>query len=779
MAERLVIALAITEKSTSERIENFLPKIDIPFQIHDRVINIDELLEIKRKNEINLIFLDLTFFSAKDKSSFYQIQSLFSNTSIIVITQPNDYHSVVEFMQMGAHGFLDKEITDKYMFECVVIQALDRLSVQKSLQESQRKLNNLMDNLPGVAYRCSNDAQYTMELLSAGCKSLTGYDPVDLLDNQHLSFNQLIHPDDRNMVWETIQKAVEKKQGYGIEYRIQTKEGFEKWVWEQGNAVQSGNGKTMLEGFITDITERQLRENQMRALIAISETIQKNLAEENLTDRIIAIMTEHFFLKNALLTLWSNTKNESFVQSAFNDWVWLKFEPVNLGSCFEQIEYAEKAVTVINSKNLQSESFPLLVEGREQNLAFIPLSSGQKSFGLLVLDRQQDYSENEKLVFLVITDMLTTALEHASLFKRTETQLHRMESLHTIDQAITGVFDLNIINNLIIQEAIKNLRADAISILHLNRLTNTLDCVETAGFKTQHIKGARIPISTSIAGKVLLDRKNAMIPDLTHEKTALFVNRRFHDDNFQAYFAAPLIVKGEPQGVLELFFKKYFYPDEDWVSFFNILSAQAALAYDTCRTFKELQKIKHNLSDSYQSALSTLTRSLELVEVESPGHAQRVASATLNLAKKLGVQKDALANIERGALLHDIGKIGILDEILLKKGDLNKAEWAQIKRHPEIAFELLSGVRLLRDALEIPYCHHENWDGSGYPRGLKGDEIPVAARIFAVIDSFDAIQSDRPYRKGKSREEAINFLINQKGKRFDPVIVDKYLSTMS
>jgi HD-GYP domain-containing protein (c-di-GMP phosphodiesterase class II) len=229
---------------------------------------------------------------------------------------------------------------------------------------------------------------------------------------------------------------------------------------------------------------------------------------------------------------------------------------------------------------------------------------------------------------------------------------------------------------------------------------------------------------------------------------------------------------------MELFFRHIFYPDQEWLKFFESLATQAAVAYDSYHTFSDLQKVKQNLANTYNAALETWSKSMELTNIESRGHIQRVTSQTLKLAKELGVDENKLPNIERGALLHDIGKLGILDEILLKKGKLTDTEWHEIEKHPVIAKDLLSGVNLLKDAIDIPFCHHENWDGSGYPQGLKGQAIPMSARIFAVVETYDALLSDKPYRKAWKKEKVIEYFIKEKEKKFDPKIVDAFLSTL-
>jgi HD-GYP domain-containing protein (c-di-GMP phosphodiesterase class II) len=249
-------------------------------------------------------------------------------------------------------------------------------------------------------------------------------------------------------------------------------------------------------------------------------------------------------------------------------------------------------------------------------------------------------------------------------------------------------------------------------------------------------------------------------------------------ENFKSFFAYPMVIKGETIGVMEVYMRKVFYPDRDWDVFLEALATQAAVAYDSFKKYSELQRMQQNTSASFRSTLETWSKSLEMHDLESEGHIRRVTNDTIRLARALGMDEGKLPDIERGALLHDIGKIGIMDEILLKKGDLTDEDWKEIKRHPQIARDLLSNVKLLEDAMDIPYSHHENWDGSGYPQGLKGEEIPLPARIFAVVDTFDAMTSPRPYRNAWTKTEAIHYLIEQKGKKFDPQVVDLFIDQL-
>ncbi len=169
---------------------------------------------------------------------------------------------------------------------------------------------------------------------------------------------------------------------------------------------------------------------------------------------------------------------------------------------------------------------------------------------------------------------------------------------------------------------------------------------------------------------------------------------------------------------------------------------------------------------------------LDLKDKETEGHSRRVTEMTISVARKMAMKNEDLAHVRRGALLHDIGKMGIPDGILLKPGKLTDEEWEIMRRHPSYAYEMLLPIAYLRPALDIPCCHHEKWDGSGYPRGLKAEQIPLAARIFAVVDVYDALTSDRPYRPGWTKEQALKHIREQRGRHFDPRVVEIFLQEM-
>lgn len=192
-----------------------------------------------------------------------------------------------------------------------------------------------------------------------------------------------------------------------------------------------------------------------------------------------------------------------------------------------------------------------------------------------------------------------------------------------------------------------------------------------------------------------------------------------------------------------------------------------------------LQRSNMELALAYEATVEGWVRALEMRDRGSEGHTQRVTELTLRLAHEMRVNDEQLVHIRRGALLHDIGKLGIPDAILFKPGALSEEEWRLMRQHPVLGYNLLAPIMFLRPALDIVYCHHERWDGSGYPRGLKGEEIPLAARIFAVVDVWDALVADHPYRPGTPRDEAIAYIKEQAGEKLDPQVVTAFLKIIN
>jgi putative nucleotidyltransferase with HDIG domain len=406
----------------------------------------------------------------------------------------------------------------------------------------------------------------------------------------------------------------------------------------------------------------------------------------------------------------------------------------------------------------------------------VPLLVGDRVVGAMVVQSHQesDFRPAQKQLLELLASQAAIAFENSRLYDQAQRRMKRIASLREVDRAISGTVDLQTTLEVLIGQLSSTLDVDAAAVLLFQPSMQTLEYVVQRGFKTEAARPDNLLLGESPAGKTALRRRLIHIRSLTEyeiEGTDYLVQQ-----GFETYLGVPLIAKGDLVGVLEVCQRSRKEISQEWLDFLEALADQAAIAIDRLNLFNDLNRTNLELIQAYDATIEGWARAIELRDVVTEGHSRRVEEMTVKLAARMGVNEKALAHIRRGALLHDIGKMAIPDSILLKEGKLNEEEWGLMKKHPVYAYEMLSRIDFLRPALSIPYAHHEWWDGSGYPRGLSGEEIPLEARIFAVVDVWDALQSDRPYRKAWSEEKTLSYLREQAGTQFDPQVVEIFLN---
>jgi response regulator RpfG family c-di-GMP phosphodiesterase len=384
-------------------------------------------------------------------------------------------------------------------------------------------------------------------------------------------------------------------------------------------------------------------------------------------------------------------------------------------------------------------------------------------------------SQEEISAMAMLAERVSLALENARLFEAAQRNLQRLASLRSIDMAISSSLDINLTLGLLLEQVTEQLEVHAANVMILDQETQVFHNGARRGFHTSALEHTTLNIGEGYAGRAALERGTIIISHLTDDTSIFHKSPQFSKEGFCAMVCTPLIAKGKVTGVLEVFHREPLKTDPEWIGFLETLAGQAAIAIDSIQLFNHLQRSNTDLISAYHATIEGWSRALDMRDKETEGHTQRVTGTTMRLAKELGVSEAELIHVQRGALLHDIGKMGIPDSILLKPGPLTDAEWEIMRKHPEFAHELLSSIHYLQPALDIPYCHHEKWDGTGYPRGLKGEQIPLSARLFAVVDVWDALTSDRPYRTAWSPEKALSLIKEEAGKHFDPQVVKVFI----
>ncbi len=382
--------------------------------------------------------------------------------------------------------------------------------------------------------------------------------------------------------------------------------------------------------------------------------------------------------------------------------------------------------------------------------------------------------QNEPLVFTIITDI--TSRKKSEM--KVELQLQQMTGLREIDTSIISGEDIEDTLNKILDQGVYWLKAQT-TCMNLG--------IASGDHKSQTFLRGK-----ELINKRFLDEDTTEIRNFTRERNSVIVNeedfsrlpkkmKEFYETNqIRSHFRVPIVVGNWTRGIFDIFLSEPLQEDaSDWILYAETLAGQAALAITNHDLISGLQEKNDELLEAYEGTIFGLGHALEIRDKETFGHSERVLELSLKVAEVLHFTDEEISNFRRGVLLHDIGKIGIPDSILLKPGPLDEDEWKVMRLHPVYAYELLKGVSFLKNALDVPYSHHERWDGSGYPQGLTGEGIPVSARIFSVVDVWDALTNDRPYRKAWTSEEASQYLTDNAGVQFDPKIVEIFLSILS
>ena len=660
----------------------------------------------------------------------------------------------------------------------------ERKQLEEKIIESRKLYQSVVDTQQEMVARYLPDTTLTF-VNDAYCR-VFGKRRSELLDKKYLMF---IPHESHEDELASIKRLHPTQPSDTREFEVTLPDGSTVWQhWTDVGFFNESGELIEIQGTGYDITERKQAEDEARyqaqrteALLRISSHLNAELELDTVRSIICEEACSALHMQmSAYLRYDSDTRLFHLAASiGLPEEVARTFEPLS-----------QDDIDVLLNKLGKSGVIPDLAAVPELFFAQTLLSHGIQSsaysfvdrdgltLGILIIgdDKKADLLKDNIKLLSGLANQAASAITNAQLFSAANNRLNQVQALRNIDLAITGSLDLRVTFQVVLDEVTRILKTDAAAILRLDPHTGTLKYEHWRGFRSKGIDRIIIPLGEGYAGTLALNRKSIYIQDLRDSQQDVFHAPFIIDEGFVAYYAVPLIAKGTVLGVLEVFHRERIASNGEWLAFLETLAGQAAIAIDNAELFSKLEHSNVDLLRAYDATIEGWAHALDLKDEETEDHSQRVTELTLRIAGKMGIKEEDLAHVRRGALLHDIGKMGIPDSILLKPGKLTDEEWEIMRKHPVYAFEMLSPISYLHQGLDIPYCHHEKWNGSGYPRGLKGKQIPLAARIFAVVDVFDALTSDRPYRKAWTREKALEHIREQSGKHFDPQVVNVFFN---
>ena len=488
--------------------------------------------------------------------------------------------------------------------------------------------------------------------------------------------------------------------------------------------------KTLLYALVNDITDRRIAENALQNHLQRQERIVELSTALTATvdlDDIYQTVRNSLRKIIAFDTLGITLLDQEKISVVFADQQGYQFNKelsgpkildLNKTGC-GRIKAILESKTIIDPDCFKEDCDcnGLLNEQADQykSAMFVPMIADGKVIGTI------DLLSFEKNIYLaedtnwigIVANLTALNIQNAKLFSNTTKHLAELAALHAIDIVVTSSHSQEEIFKVLLDQTSSRLGVDAADILLLDETGQTLTYADGYGFVSPTIKNIKLKLGESYAGKVAAEKKSIMIYDFSVLDTTDWIDHGDYVEEFKAYICTPLVLENKTIGVLELFHKTKINPDADWLRFLDLLASQAAIAASHVKFFQEIQTANLELLQAYDATIEGWSQAMDLRDKETEGHTQRVTNLAIELARKIGVNENELVHMRRGALLHDIGKLGVPDNILLKPGPLTNEEWMIMRKHPIFAYHMLIDITYLKPALDIPYCHHEKWDGMG------------------------------------------------------------------
>lgn len=715
-----------------------------------------------------------------------------------------------------------------------------RREAEQRLRHSERSLNTLLGNLPGMAYRCENTPEWDMLLISDGVVELTGYEREELLDSGQLSFADLIHPDDREWVWGKVQQALKEKQQFSISYRIRHKDSSIRWVWERGIGVHdSETGRQTIEGFINDITLRKRTEDELRASQTryrhLFEMMESGMAVHELVYGDDGQSHDYRFLEvNPAFKRLTGLAEESLIGRTVREvmpgieesWIEDYVRVAKTGIPASFVRYSaplERYYAVVAYKNEEGQFVTLFSDVTEQtraeekirDLARFPeqnpspvlrfsasgelLYANPASRSVLECGNLHGTQGECKSLQNSAVESLKTGEVERIMFE-TNNRIYSFMVAPIVDEGYSNLYGRDITQRVMadrqlesLNRVLRTLSKGNRSLVHAQSEEELLQSVchvlvNEGGYPfawvTHHnqLEAPKLMAQCGEKNDELSQwlqhyvRSGESVNDLNSLKEMLTPLMRplIHEQlpEYSATLQLPLASVEHFFGVLGIVAESKELFDEQEMDLLQEMAEDVAYGIQALRTASAHSRGMERIQKTMLQTIEAVSHTLEKRDPYTAGHQQRVGKLAVSIAQQLGMGEEQVEGIRLGALVHDIGKIYVPAEILNRPGRLSSAEFDIIKSHPEVGYDILCGVEFDWPITDMVLQHHERLDGSGYPHGLKGDEIVLEARILAVADVVEAITSHRPYRPGLGIDVALEEIINGRGNHYDEQVVD-------
>ena len=603
---------------------------------------------------------------------------------------------------------------------------------------------------------------------------LTGYLPEEFYQDSQL-FYKLVNPIDRPTLIEIIQSDAVVKNPLVLRYI--RKDGNTLWVEQQFTLTHDSDGNLIsVESSVRDITERQQRSNELEAVIAMGAAMRNAITRDELVTIFLDQCIKMLNVQGTALITSDPLNGEAMIEKGCG--LFLKTSGLHLPEDASLMALSGlKEPIEADSPGLAGMLFASLM--LPQGIRFIscaPLIIQQEIIGILLVESTETTNESQRRLILMVIEVAANALQRTSITEKARVYNNLMATAGKLGLMLAKTLDLPAIYT----QAGQFMGAMFPDIAGLfvalyDSACQILTCVYAiADGKVIDVTSLPpIPLGPPGIGnqsRAVHTRRPVIIADMNEgrKQSQVDVVVGDRDEVARSGLFIPMLAKDKVIGVVNIQSYQINRFTQQDAEVLTLVSNTTAMAIENARLVQGLLDTNRDLVDAYDATIMGWTLALDLRDHETEGHSLRVAEMTVQMARTMGMGEDEIIHIRRGALLHDIGKLGIPDAILNKPGTLTNEEWIIMRTHPQNAYTMLSQVEYLRPALDIPYCHHEKWDGSGYPRGLKGEQIPSAARLFALVDVWDALLSDRPYRQKWTVEKVVDYIQSQIGTHFDP-----------